>query len=122
MTTVLVLDDDREVVDLLSAILHDAGHRPVAATGLDEVARDLQPDLVITDLVPLSSYSADAAREWVSALRGRYRAPVIVLTGHSAAADEPDRLGADELIEKPFDVDALVARVAALLPGRGVTS
>jgi DNA-binding response OmpR family regulator len=42
-------------------------------------------------------------------------APVILLTSHRAATDEPDQLGADALLLKPFDVDELTDVVSSLI-------
>ena len=116
MATVVVLDDDRAMVELLRTLVEDAGHDVVAATELEDLPAAVRADLVVSDLMPLRSYRSDAAREWVKRLRARFAAPVLVVTAHIGALAEADRLGADAVVAKPFDVDVLSATVRDLLP------
>jgi DNA-binding response OmpR family regulator len=116
MARILVLDDDQVILDLLQTVLTDAGYEPVVAIGPDAIPGNASPDLVITDLVPLKAYQRETALAWVMSLRTRFAgAPVFVLTAHRAAAAEDDLLGANAVITKPFDVDALLARIAKQL-------
>jgi len=116
MRKILVLDDDQVILDLLSTVLGDAGYDAVVAAGPDAIRAGVNPDLVITDLVPLKAYQRDAALGWVSRLRTRFAgASIFVLTAHRAAAAEPDLLGASAIITKPFDVDALLAKIEEVL-------
>src|SRR5690349_15954171 len=71
------------------------------------------PALILTDLG--SRYDPDKARAAVHRLRERWPdAPVLLLTSHRAVMDESDRLGADAIILKPFDVDDLMDAVRLL--------
>ena len=116
MATILVLDDDRATLDLLRAVLADAGHNAVVAPQLEALPPDANADLVITDLVPLKSYRRGSALAWVVSLRMRFAgSPLFILTAHAAAMAEPDKLGADAILAKPFDVEVLLARVDELL-------
>ncbi|HEV8469344.1 MAG TPA: response regulator [Candidatus Limnocylindria bacterium] len=122
MATVLLLDDDPIVLELLGTVLEDAGYKPITAARLDEVPAGTRADLVVSDLIPLKAYSRETALEWVSALRERFRpAPILVVTAHGAALAEPDRLGAGGILGKPFDVEALLTKVAELLGAGGET-
>ena len=116
MTTILVLDDDQVILDLLRTVLTDAGYQTLVAQGLQQVAPDARPDVVVTDLVPLNAYQRDSALDWVASLRARFRgSPLVVVTAHGPAVAEWDRLGANAVIAKPFDVEALLATLDELL-------
>jgi DNA-binding NtrC family response regulator len=112
MGTILVLDDDQVILDLLQTVLTDAGHVTILATGPEAIPESTSADLVITDLVPFKAYRREAALEWVASLRKRFAgSPVFVITAHSLAASEPDKLGAHAVITKPFDVEVLLRRI-----------
>ncbi len=116
MRKIVVLDDDQVILDLLQTVLTDAGYDTILATGPDAVPANATADLIITDLLPLKAYQRDMALGWISALRTRFvGSPVFILTAHRAAATEADLLGANAIITKPFDVDALLARIDELL-------
>jgi DNA-binding response OmpR family regulator len=116
MPTILVLDDDLVILDLLQTVLTDAGYETLVAPSLSKIAPNAKPDVVVTDLVPLQAYSRESALAWVSSLRARFGgSPLVVVTAHSPAVAELDRLGADAIIAKPFDVEALLATLEELL-------
>src|SRR5439155_1218257 len=95
MTTVLVIDDDQIIVDLLKMVVEDAGHEVVIASAMDRIPQPLAPDLILTDLIPLKSYRRDLAQEWIRDLRSRYpRIPIVVVTAHAEAARDAGQLGA----------------------------
>jgi DNA-binding response OmpR family regulator len=118
MSTVLVVEDDPDIGKLIMLLLSRAG---IAATlrtdgpsGLAAVG-ELAPDLVVLDVgLPIMD-----GWQVLDAIRADGpRPPVLLLSAH---AQETDRerglaLGADGFALKPFDNDALVARLRALLP------
>jgi DNA-binding response OmpR family regulator len=116
MTTILVLDDDQVILDLLQTVLTDAGYDTVVAPGLDAIPANTSADVVITDLVPLKAYRRDSALEWIGSLRARFSgSPLFIITAHSDAVAEADMLGANAILAKPFDVDVLLAKLDELL-------
>ena len=116
MSTILVLDDDQVILDLLQTVLTDAGYEAIVAPELGRIPPDASADLVITDLVPLNAYRRDSALGWIAALRTRFGdSPIVIVTAHSDAVAEPDMLGTNAIIGKPFDVDVLLAKVDELL-------
>jgi|SRR5207247_3250792 len=116
MARIMILDDDQIILDLLRTVLSDAGHSVLSAPRLDAIPPGATADLVIIDLVPLKAYRRDHALEWITSIRARFAgAPLFVVTAHAAAMDEPDRLGADAILAKPFDVETLLTRVDELL-------
>ena len=116
MTTILVLDDDQVILDLLKTVFTDAGYDAMVAPGLHAIEPDTSADVVITDLVPLKAYGRDPALAWVASLRRRFPgSPLLILTAHAEALAEPDMLGANAILTKPFEVEALLAKLNELL-------
>ena len=116
MKTILVVDDERNIVDLLRLYLEKEGFGVIAAADGEEAlalhARH-DPDLVVLDLMLPKIDGFEVCRE----IRRRGETPVLMLT---ARADDIDsivglELGADDYVTKPFNPRALVARVKAIL-------
>jgi len=120
MTTILVVDDEAPIVDLVRFTLEDANVRVVEASdgaaALD-LARRIKPDLVLLDVHMPRLDGLEVCRE----LRREpdfARTPIIMLTAAGQEADRSSGLsaGADEYLTKPFSPLALLALVEALLP------
>src|SRR6266508_2328272 len=116
MKTVLVVDDERRIVELVRLYLEKEGFGVVgAADGEEALALHARhdPDLVILDLMLPGADGFEVCRE----LRRRGDTPILMLT---ARTDDVDaivglELGADDYVTKPFNPRALVARVKAIL-------
>ena len=114
--TVLVVDDEKNIVQLARLYLNKEGFRVEAAyDGAQalEKAKTLRPDLIILDLMMPEMDGLSVCRE----LRKTSNVPIIILT---ARGDDVDRivgleLGADDYVTKPFNPRELVARVKAVL-------
>ena len=114
---IVVIDDDATIADLLRSLLIDAERSAVTSSALEDVAMTGRPALVITDLVTLRTYRPADARAYVASVRERFpETPVLVLTAHAPAVHEPDSLGATAVMEKPVDMDDLLALVERLAP------
>ena len=114
--SVLVVDDDRTVVRIVSAYLGRAGYRTHAAgDGFEalEVAAEQCPDLVVLDLTLPGLDGYDVMRR----LKDRGKVSVILLSAKGQPGDRVTglRLGADDYVPKPFSPNELVARVDAVL-------
>ena len=115
--TVVLVEDDHNIAELVDLYLRNAGFRVLQATdaarGLELINQE-QPSLVLMDIgLPGGMDGLEACRE----LRRRSDVPVVVIT---ARDDEVDRvlgleLGADDYVTKPFSPRELVARVRAIL-------
>jgi two-component system alkaline phosphatase synthesis response regulator PhoP len=113
---ILVVDDDKKIVELVSLYLRRDGYGVLAAyDGQEalEVARLKQPDLVVLDLMLPELDGRDVCR----LLRAESHVPIIMLTARSTDDDKLNGLdlGADDYITKPFNPRELVARVRAVL-------
>ena len=114
--TILVVDDEKNIVQLARLYLNKEGFRVEAAyDGAQalEKAKILRPDLVILDIMMPEMDGLSVCRE----LRKTSNVPIIILT---ARGDDVDRivgleLGADDYVTKPFNPRELVARVKAVL-------
>jgi DNA-binding response OmpR family regulator len=114
--TILIVDDEPEIVRVVRAYLEEAGFRVVIASDGEEalyVARHEKPDMVVLDvLMPRMD-----GLEFTRRIRRERDVPIIMLT---ARAEETDRivgleLGADDYVTKPFSPREVVARVRAVL-------
>jgi DNA-binding response OmpR family regulator len=114
--TILVVDDEPEIVKLLRAYLEGAGYRVAAARDGREAlfaTRHEKPDLIILDLTMPQMDGLEFTRR----VRQESNVPIIMLT---ARVEETDRiigleLGADDYVTKPFSPREVVARVRAVL-------
>ena len=122
MPRVLVIDDDEDLRTLIKAMLVGVGHRVEEATDGAEGLRAFgkhAPDLVLTDI----SMPGLDGHEVISALRvANAEVPIIAVSGGSAVAKdelllEAARLGAVEVIMKPFEFEQLVGAVNRALSG-----
>jgi len=116
MKTILVVDDERNIVDLVRLYLEKEGFGVVAAADGEEALllhRRHEPDLVILDLMLPKLDGLEVCRE----IRRQGDTPVLMLTARSDDIDAIVglELGADDYVTKPFNPRALVARVKAIL-------
>ena len=116
MKTILVVDDERHIVDLLRLYLEKEGFAvAVAYDGEEALALHArhEPDLVILDLMLPKIDGFEVCRE----IRRRGDTPVLMLTARSDDVDAIVglELGADDYVTKPFNPRALMARVKAIL-------
>lgn len=113
---ILVIEDDVTINSLLCRVLSQSGYEvDHAENGYDGMEKALKNDyeLILMDLMlPLKS-----GDEILRSLRQAKKTPVIVLSAKSDVTDRIDllRLGADDYICKPFDVDEVVLRIEAVL-------
>ena len=116
MATLLVVDDDPKIRDLLRLYVEREGHRAAFAADGPEalaVARQLRPDLVLLDLMLPGLDGFEVCRR----LREESDVPILLLTARSGDSDKVVGLdlGADDYIVKPFSPRELMARVRAQL-------
>jgi two-component system OmpR family response regulator len=113
----LVVDDEPNIVELLSASLRFAGFEVATASGgleAVELARTFRPDLLVLDVMMPGLDGFGVVRR----LRQEgLRTPVVFLTAKDATEDKVQglTLGGDDYVTKPFSLEEVVARIRAVL-------
>jgi DNA-binding NtrC family response regulator len=114
MATILVVDDEMGIRELLSEILSDEGHVVEAAENAQE-AREFRlrqaPDLVLLDIWMPDTDGVTLLKEW--AAQGQLTMPVIMMSGHATidTAVEATKIGALNFLEKPIALQKLLKAV-----------
>jgi two-component system response regulator MprA len=116
MTTILVVDDDRKITDMLRRTLIYEGYRVSTAADGEEALIKAQadsPDLVVLDWLMPKLDGIEVAR----LLRETDDMPILMLTARDAVEHRVEGLnsGADDYLVKPFAPEELLARIRALL-------
>ncbi|MDO9479509.1 MAG: response regulator [Hydrogenophaga sp.] len=114
MATILVVDDELGIRDLLSEILNDEGHTVELAENAAQaraVRAVLRPDLVLLDIWMPDTDGVSLLKEWAS--NGLLSMPVIMMSGHATidTAVEATRIGATAFLEKPITLAKLLKAV-----------
>lgn len=118
MATILVVDDEVGIRELLSEILSDEGHTvrlaDSAAAAREQRARE-RPDLVLLDIWMPDIDGISLLKEWAAS--GQLTMPVVMMSGHATidTAVEATRIGAMEFLEKPIAMQKLLATVKRAL-------
>jgi len=119
MARILVIEDDRDLQQVIDYNLRQAGHEPLLALGGQEglrLAQERRPELILLDLMLPDLPGTEVCKALKRDDRTR-DIPVVMLT---ARGEEVDRvvgfeLGADDYVVKPFSVRELLLRLQALL-------
>ena len=115
-TTVLIIEDDPNIADLLHLYLEKEGYRteiaPDGGAGVEKF-RELRPDLVLLDIMLPVMDGWEVLRN----IRQESKVPVIMLTAKGETNDKVNglKLGADDYVTKPFEAREVLARVEAVL-------
>ena len=123
---ILVVDDEKDILELLEYNLAREGYDVVCAATGDaalEAACSRKPDLVILDLMLPGIDGLEVCRQLKAAAETR-GIPIVMLTAKSEEADVVVglELGADDYVTKPFSPRVLLARVKAVLRRRAVAA
>lgn len=117
---VLVVDDDPAIVDMLVELLERDGRFEVqtASTGFDAGIRtkEFQPDVIVLDYM-LPDINGNAVCRTIRADKSLQHVKIIIVSG-VVNPDDKQKLfdaGADDFLQKPFDIDQLVKRISDLI-------
>lgn len=121
-STILIVEDEPAIAELLAINLEFAGHRAVRASDAEEAIRLIQhelPDLILLDWM-LPGMPGVRLAEKLRADERTRDIPIIMLTARSDEGDKIQGLetGADDYITKPFSPKELMARIKAVMRRR----
>ena len=119
MSSILVVEDESAIAELISINLRHAGYEVKVAATADQaqsLVDRVLPDLVLLDWMLPGQSGLQLAKRWRSDARTR-ELPVIMLTARNEEADKISGLdaGADDYLTKPFSTKELLARMRAVL-------
>jgi DNA-binding NtrC family response regulator len=123
--TILVVDDEIGIRELLSEILRDEGYRVALAENAGQARnwrKQTRPDLVLLDIWMPDTDGITLLKEWASC--GLLTMPVVMMSGHGTidTAVEATRMGASGYLEKPVPLQKLLNTVGRALRGGQVKS
>lgn len=117
---ILVVDDEQELLDMVSSTLELEGYEVATATDGESalaLVEERRPDLVLLDITmpKLNGFQV------LLLMRQHFNFPIIMLTGRIEVASARDALtiGADDYVRKPFTTGELVSRIKAKLRRSG---
>ena len=114
---ILVIDDDREDIELIDRVLLDHGYVPLLATSGEEamqIAAMQEPELVLLDIRMPRMDGYEIARRLRRA-PGLARALIVAVTGSADERERIDAAGFDGVMSKPIEPDSFLAQIEALL-------
>jgi len=122
MDTILIVDDDADVLDTVGFLLEDAGYGVISAMNGKSMFKELdkgQPDLIVLDV----GLGNESGLELAMKVRKSSSVPIIMLTGKGAETDRVVglELGADDYITKPYGSAELLARIKSVLRRSKIT-
>lgn len=115
MASVLFVDDEPAIREMLKTVLKLSGYQPLEAAGAEEARQILEsgkPDLALVDIMMPGEDGFSLAKDLIAA-----NIPVLFLTAKTAVADRVRglRMGAEDYILKPFEPEELLARMEVIL-------
>jgi CheY-like chemotaxis protein len=122
---VLVVDDDRDALDMLARLLSDAGAAVRTASSATEAVtllRWIQPDVLVSDLAMPDEDGYSLIRTVRASERGTGRdIPAVALTAYVRVQDRARAVAAgfNMFVEKPVDPDELISVIAGIVESRG---
>ncbi len=112
MKTVLVVEDEAELAEVIVELLRDEGYRVISAGSLEEAEAKLnagfEPDVAVVDI----SLPDGSAWSLIPRIRSANAdARVVVVTGLGAILDPAETSSADAVLAKPFSIDELLQAI-----------
>lgn len=107
---ILVVENDREILNVISYILKDEGYNVKSIQslkGIIELIHTYKPDVILLDIIIPEVESSEICKT-IKSTDGIKHIPVIVLSTHPKVTASIKEICADDVISKPFDINNLV--------------
>lgn len=116
MHTILLVEDDLEIREELQILLQNRGYAVKSISDFQEVEKrilTIAPDLILLDINLPNKNGYEICRK----VRMQSKVPIIFVTSRNSSLDELNglMLGADDYVEKPYDIPILLARIQGVL-------
>jgi DNA-binding response OmpR family regulator len=113
MKKILVVDDDKDILDSLSTILEMLGYDTQTTTKGDETFLKIdtfKPDLIILDVLLAGKDGRHICKQLKTEEKTKH-IPIIMISAHPGANKSANEAGADDFVAKPFDITVLLEKV-----------
>lgn len=114
---ILVIEKNKDILELINLVLTDEGYKVYAVTNEKDIFEQInthQPDAILLDIVKPTTEGTELCRQ-LSLADETAHIPVIVLSTHPHISKVKE-ICADEVVQKPFDIDFLLEVLAEQLP------
>lgn len=117
MKTILIIDDDPDILDAIKLVLEHSDYRILSTTDggkTHTLAKNQQPDLIILDYL-LSGENGQKICLNLKQTKSTQHIPIIIVSAHPDAKKSAITNGADAFIPKPFTLTTLLSEVESLI-------
>ena len=114
--TILIADDDKDIVDSITAILDHSGYEVLNVMDGTSVMQAVKalPDLILLD-IQMPGHDGPTVCRQLKRQASTKDIPVIIVSASLDVQQKAEQAGADDYLEKPFDIDVLQQKVFNLL-------
>ena len=116
---ILVVEDSENILEVISLMFDFQGWQVSTRESLKNIIEDVKevkPDLILMDMLLSGANGCDACAE-IKAHSEIPETPIMIMSAHPEAHREAKNAGANSFIAKPFEMDALIAKVKQTLQG-----
>ena len=114
--TILIADDDKDIVDSITAILDHSGYEVLNVMDGTSVIQAVKalPDLILLD-IQMPGHDGPTVCRQLKRQASTKEIPIIIVSASMDVQKKAEQAGADDFLEKPFDIDVLQQKVFNLL-------
>jgi DNA-binding response OmpR family regulator len=113
----LILDDDKDILDVMHEIFNDEGYEVKTIDNADNILNDIanyRPDIILLDYI-LNGINGGEICHQIKTNQTTCTIPIIIVTAYSKVINSLGNYGCDGFVSKPFEITELVQQVNELL-------